>query len=80
MLAAAGVRGEQAPTEEEITAWLHGVREVGYFHFSFTHADEAAAFVAAVSRQAVGNRLDPVELHVYRRERPSVMSGGAFLA
>jgi hypothetical protein len=56
MLAAAGMRGERAPTSEEIEAWLDTVRSDGYFRFVFVNIDEAAAFVAAVSRRVTRDR------------------------
>jgi hypothetical protein len=57
MLAAAGVSGRTRPGAGELATWLDGVREAGYFWFSFRQADEAAAFVAALSRKVVRGRL-----------------------
>ena len=56
MLAAAGVPGRIPPGAGELATWLDGVREAGYFSFSFRQADEVAAFVGALSRKVVRDR------------------------
>ena len=56
MLAAAGMSGETAPSAGELATWLDGVREAGYFSFAFRQEEEAAAFVAALSRKIVRDR------------------------
>jgi hypothetical protein len=71
MLAAAGVPGRTRPGAGELATWLDGVREAGYFWFSFRQADEAAAFVAALSRKVVRGRL--------WRDQPSPSEGRAWV-
>jgi len=56
MLAAAGVPGETPPGEHEIARWLDAARRPAYFLFSFSDADHAAAFAAALSRTIVRDR------------------------
>jgi len=56
MLAAAGLRGQSAPTAEELAAFLDDVRVQGFFRFHLDGVEECAAFVAALSRKIVRDR------------------------
>jgi hypothetical protein len=56
MLAKVGMQGQFAPGAEELAAWLDEVREPGFFRFYFDGADEAGAFVAALSRKVARDR------------------------
>ncbi|MGE0442158.1 MAG: hypothetical protein AB7L66_19045 [Gemmatimonadales bacterium] len=56
MLAAGGVGSETVPANEELDDWLESARPEVWFRFGFGAADEAAAFLGAVSRKLVRDR------------------------
>lgn len=56
MLARVGMPGQSAPIAEELAACLDETRERGFFRFHFDSADEAGAFVAALSRKVARDR------------------------
>lgn len=56
MLADANVGPARAPSVAELDAWMREVTPDAFFRFEFDDVDEAAAFLAAVSRKLVRNR------------------------
>lgn len=62
-LARAAMRGNIAPSAAEIHAWLEHAREPAHFIFPFGDGCQAAAFLAALSRQIAGNRLPILPPH-----------------
>ena len=50
MLAEGGVNGHEAPSREELDAWLDSVRFEGIRRMSFTSSDESTAFIQALAR------------------------------
>jgi hypothetical protein len=57
MLADAGLRGTMAPDADEFARWIHIVRRPVHFRFGFENEEEAAAFIAALSRLVTRDRL-----------------------
>lgn len=58
VLAATDGAAHSMPSADELAAWLDTVRQPGYFRIDFTTEEEAAAFVAALSHHADGDRSD----------------------